>query len=45
MLDWLVGNCSMLGLPGQNWMWLIAAGLALYLVTLAIARRRQARPR
>jgi hypothetical protein len=41
MLDWLVGNCSLLGLKGQNWMWLAGAGLALYLVTLAFARSRQ----
>jgi hypothetical protein len=42
MLDWLVGNSELLGLAGQNWMWLIGGGLLLYVVTLAIARRRHA---
>jgi hypothetical protein len=43
MLDWLVGNCSLLGLKGQNWMWLAGLGLALYIIiTLAFARSRQA---
>jgi hypothetical protein len=45
MLNWLVENCSLPGLGGQNWMWLSGVGLALYVVTLAVARRRQARPR
>jgi hypothetical protein len=45
MLNWLVGNCELFGLTGQNWMWLIGGGLLLYVAMLAIARRRQARMR
>jgi uncharacterized membrane protein YdcZ (DUF606 family) len=42
-MDWLVDNFGLFGLPGQNWMWLTGAALALYLATLALARARQAR--
>jgi len=41
MLHWLVGNCDLLGLPGQNWMLVVAGVLALYIAALAIGRRRQ----
>jgi hypothetical protein len=43
MLDWLVGNFQLLGFSGQNWMWLSGVGLAVYVVTLVVARRRRAR--
>jgi len=39
MVQWLVNNCDMFGLTGQNWMWLTAGGLGLYLAWLAFSRR------
>jgi hypothetical protein len=42
MLNWLVGNCDLFGLSGQNWMLLIGGGLLLYAAMLLIARRRHA---
>ena len=39
MLSWLVRSCDVFGLHGQNWMLLIAALFALYLVWLAFAHR------
>ena len=42
MPDWLVENVSVFGLPVQNWLLVVAGGLALYVVTLALIRRRQA---
>lgn len=42
MLNWLTGNCELFGLTGQNWMLVVAGGLLLYIVVLAISRRRQA---
>lgn len=42
MLNWLTGNCELFGLAGQNWMLVVAGGLLLYIVVLAIGRRRQA---
>jgi hypothetical protein len=42
MLSWLVGNCDLFGLSGQNWMVLIGGGLLLYAAMLLIARRRHA---
>jgi hypothetical protein len=43
MLYWLVGNCDVFGLAGQNWMLLIGGGLLLYIAILAIARHQQQR--
>ncbi len=40
MLHWLVGSCRVLGLNAQNWMLVIAAGLAIYFAALALLRRR-----
>jgi hypothetical protein len=42
MLNWLVENFDLLGLSGQNWMWLIGGAVALYAAMLAIARSRHA---
>jgi hypothetical protein len=42
MLNWLVGNCDLFGLAGQNWMLLIGGALLLYVAMLAMARRRRA---
>jgi hypothetical protein len=42
MLNWLTGNCEFFGLAGQNWMLVVAGGLLLYIVVLAVGRRRQA---
>ena len=41
MLDWLTGNCDLLGFNGQNWMLVLAGGLLLYIAVLVIGRRRQ----
>ena len=40
-LDWLVGDCRLFGLTGQNWMPVVGGGLLLYIAILVIARRRQ----
>jgi hypothetical protein len=42
MLNWLTGNCELFGSTGQNWMLVVAGGLLLYIVMLAISYRRQA---
>jgi hypothetical protein len=41
MLNWLVGNCDLFGVACQNWMWLTAGALLLYVAMLVIAKRRQ----
>jgi len=41
VLDWLIGNCELFGLPGQNWMLVSGGGLLLYIATLVIARHFQ----
>jgi hypothetical protein len=41
MMDWLIGNCDVLGLPCQNWMWVFGTGLLLYIAVLVIAGRRR----
>jgi hypothetical protein len=41
VLDWLVHDWHFLGLTGQIWMPLMAAGLALYIAILIVARRRR----
>lgn len=41
MLNWLVGEFHVFGLAVQNWMVVIGGGLALYLVALAMLRRRE----
>lgn len=38
VLDWLIGNCDVFGLPCQNWMWVFALGLLLYIAALVITR-------
>ena len=40
-MDWLVGNFDLFGLPGQNWMLVVAGVVAIYVAMLAIGRRRQ----
>lgn len=44
MLNWLVGNCNLFGLPAQNWMLAVGGALALYVLTLVVARQRRANP-
>jgi hypothetical protein len=39
VLNWLIGNCDLLGLPCQNWMWVFAVGLLFYIAALVIAGR------
>ena len=36
MLNWLTENCELFGLPGQNWMLVVAGGLLLYIAVLVI---------
>ena len=40
MLHWLVGSCHVFGLNAQNWMLVIAGALVVYLIGLALLRRR-----
>ena len=41
MLQWLISDCQLFGLPAQNWMWVFPSGLLLYLVVLTVIRRRK----
>ena len=41
MLQWLISDCHLFGLPAQNWMWVLPSGLLLYLAVLTVIRRRQ----
>jgi hypothetical protein len=41
MLDWLTSDWDLFGVTGQNWMWLIGAGLLFYIAVLVIPGRRQ----
>jgi hypothetical protein len=41
MLNWLTSNCELFGLPGQNWMLVVAGGLLLYIAVLLIGSFRQ----
>jgi hypothetical protein len=41
VLQWLISDCRLFGLPVQNWMWVLPSGLLLYLAVLTIIRRRQ----
>jgi hypothetical protein len=45
MLSWLIGNCVIFGLNGQNWMLLVGGGLLLYIGALIAARHFQDRKR
>ncbi len=38
-MQWLVDTSDLFGLPVQNWLLLVAAGLALYVIVLTIAHR------
>jgi hypothetical protein len=44
MLNWLVGDCKLFGVAGQNWMLVVGGGL-LCIAVLVIAQRRQTRMR
>jgi hypothetical protein len=41
MLNWLTGNCDLLGFNGQNWMLVLAGGLLAYIAVLVIGQGRQ----
>jgi hypothetical protein len=45
VLDWLAADTAWFGVPAQNWMLVIGAGLVLYIVGLAIAARCPPRAR
>jgi succinyl-CoA synthetase beta subunit len=38
-MDWLIRDWQFFGLHGQVWMLVFAAGLALYIAVLILARR------
>ncbi len=38
-MNWLVANFDLFGLPGQNWMLVVAGAIAVYVALLAVARR------
>jgi hypothetical protein len=40
MLHWLVGDCHLFGLTGQNWMPLVIGMFLVYIATLAVVGRR-----
>jgi len=42
VLQWLISDCRLFGLPAQNWMWVFPSGLLLYLAVLTVIRRRRA---
>jgi len=41
MLDWMIGNCNLFGLPCQHWMLVFGGGFAAYLIVLIVAPARQ----
>ena len=41
VLQWLISDCQLFGLPTQNWMWVFPSGLLLYLIVLSVIRRRK----
>ncbi len=46
MMNWLVANDDLFGLPGQNWMLIVGGVLLAYLaVTLIASGRRSRQPR
>lgn len=45
MLNWLLEDFDVFGLPGQNWMLIFAGSLIIYIAGLAMARRRERRLR
>jgi hypothetical protein len=40
MREWLVADCNLFGLVGQNWMWLVVLVVVAYGTALALVRRR-----
>ncbi len=41
VLQWLIKDCHLFGLPAQNWMWVFPSGLLLYIAVLILMGRRQ----
>jgi hypothetical protein len=41
MLDWMLGNCNLFGLPCQNWMLVFGAAFAVYLAVALIVQAHQ----
>ena len=44
-LNWLNAENEVIGVPAQNWMLIIGAGLLIYIVAVVIADRRDQRVR
>ena len=45
LMNWLVGNSDLFGVPAENWMLVIGGGLLVYITVLVIAGRCHARAR
>jgi hypothetical protein len=45
VLNWLSANSELLGVPAQNWMLVIGAGLLIYIAVLIVTGSRQPRVR
>lgn len=41
MVNWLLRDFDLFGLPVQNWMFVFAGGLALYMVVLLLNQHRR----
>jgi len=41
VLDWLLSDCSVLGLSMQNWMWALPSVLLLYAAITVLIRSRR----
>jgi hypothetical protein len=44
-LNWLNAENEVIGVPAQNWMLILGAGLLIYIAAVVIADRRQPRIR
>ena len=45
LMNWLVGNSNLFGIPAENWMLVIGGGLLVYIAVLVIAEHCHARAR
>ena len=45
VLNWLSANSVLFGIPAQNWMLVVGAGLVLYIAVLIVAGCRHPRAR
>jgi hypothetical protein len=45
VMDWLSANSEWFGVPAQNWMLVVGAGLLIYIAVLVVSETRQTRAR